>query len=52
VPALFPTVTEQLASVIMVDEALAGDSGATVSTDSKSALIDMYRTDFFGRKTA
>jgi hypothetical protein len=32
--------------------ALAGEDGATVKTESKSALIDMYRTDFFVRNEA
>jgi hypothetical protein len=38
--------------VIIVDEALAGDSVATVKTESKSVPIDTYKTDFLGRKTA
>jgi hypothetical protein len=32
--------------------ALAGATGATVKIESKSALTEMYKTDFFGRSKA
>jgi hypothetical protein len=31
--------------------AFAGAEGATVKIESRSVPIDMYATDFFGRKT-